>query len=74
MYGKWHIVAIIPVISAHLKRKSWLLIVNSDKYFTHDQLFTVISKHKFCTKVVIIFSLLPDKKTPKRCINKYYKL
>lgn len=50
---------------SHLKRKSWLLIVNSDKYFTHDQLFTVISKHKFCTKIVIIFSLLTDKKPKK---------
>lgn len=67
MYGKWQIVAATPVMFAHLKRKSWLLIVNSDKYFTHNQLFTVISKHKFCTKAVIIFSLSTrQKKTPKK--------
>lgn len=62
MLGKWQVVM---VIFAHLKRKSWLLIVNSDKYFTHNQLFTVIRKHKFCTKAFIIFSLLTEK-TPQK--------
>lgn len=65
MHRKWQIVAVITVIFTHLKRKSWLLIVNSDKYFTHNELFTVISKHKFCTKAVIIFTLLTDKKPKK---------
>lgn len=66
MYAKRQTVARIPVMFAHLKRKSWLFIVNPDKYFTDDQLFTVISKHKFCPKAVISFSLLTDKKKTKR--------
>lgn len=44
----------------HLKRKSWLFIVNSDKNLPNNQLFAVITEHKLCAKAFIIFSLLRD--------------
>lgn len=47
----------------HLKRKSRLLVVNSDKDFTHYQLFTVIRKHKFCTEAVVTLSLFKQQTT-----------
>lgn len=50
-------VVILSCSSAHLKRKSWLLVVDADKDLPNYQLFAVITEHKLCTKAFIILSL-----------------
>lgn len=41
----------------HLKRISWLLVEDPDKYLPDYQLFAVISEQKLCSKAFIILSL-----------------